>query len=492
MHPDESDESGGDGGGFFDGGDEVLTLQVGAYSNHVGAHFWTLQHLQQQRRHQLHAAAPGERYGGRVMLEEVRGELRPRLIAFDCREDVETGMEFAGLVDEGAREAATTWGGDVSQPAPSETTKFEAPLQQVWRAVGNGEFFGDAARRRELQGALNIRAWPQLMYPPLSRQSLQLLPPSAVLDFESYASGSGEAAFSSLDMDERELYVDVLRHRLERCDALQGAMTLCDVRGGWSGLAHMQMSNFKEECSGCPIACFGFWETQKNSPRDPLETANLALTIQGLSEICSWATFIDPHVFSGSMEPNCSSAVLAVGIETVTGPFRLNGIYSGNVGKLRMRDWVGMSAGRTPFVSLGLGLKGNVGDEKHVIRDLSPRFGVGAEVRGDSRCTITRGPVEHYDGQLLDSRAPIPVPLSFPPEFGCEVECQMDGPETCSAVVTCHSGAAVRPLLDHVIQRLNLKDSPVIRALERNGVQYEDSSDLLETLVSLAERYEDY
>jgi hypothetical protein len=275
----DEDESQQQGGGSLAGSREVLTLQIGRYSNFVGAHYWNFQD-------ELWGWAHDEDRGGKlpdaydpsIMFSYAQKALAPRLLAWDTRDGL-GGMHPGGT--QAARGSAAgssggLWGGNVAahsqepEHTPNAFQRFLAADEvlggagqqqhtqptgvrsalsfqgtSVSAATADGQLHGDdSAIEEEIVVGAKMRrhpfglddavvTWTDYLKTHVAKGSVQLLPfRDGDGCFDTYASGDSSASSpgSALHERDREAYSDALRQQLEQCDAVQGMQCLVDFQ----------------------------------------------------------------------------------------------------------------------------------------------------------------------------------------------------------------------------------------------------------------------
>jgi Misato Segment II tubulin-like domain/Tubulin domain len=344
----EEDES--QQGGGLAGSREVLTLQIGRYSNFVGAHYWNFQD-------ELWGWAHAEDRGGKmpdaydpsIMFSYAQKTLAPRLLAWDTRDGL-GGMHPGGTLAARGSAAGSSgglWAGNVAahsqepEHTPNAFQRFLAADEVLGSATGqyteptgvrsalsfqgtsvsaataDGQLHGEdsAAVEEEIVVGAKMRkhpfglddavvTWTDYLKTHVAKGSVQLLPfRDGDACFDTYASGDSSASSpgSALHERDREAYSDALRRQLEECDAVQGVQCLVDFQGGWAALAADMLTEIRDECRSCPLLCFPLLlaatartETTAGgaSRIDPGSAVNSALALHALSEAASLLTLL--------------------------------------------------------------------------------------------------------------------------------------------------------------------------------------------------------
>jgi Misato Segment II tubulin-like domain/Tubulin domain len=345
----EEDEREQQGGGLA-GSREVLTLQIGRYSNFVGAHYWNFQdELWGWAHAEDRSGKMPDAYDPSIMFSYAQKTLAPRLLAWDTRDGL-GGMHPGGTLaarGSAASSSGCLWAGNVAahsqepEHTPNAFQRFLAADEvlgsatgqyteptgvrsalsfqgtSVSAAIADGQLHGEdsAAVEEEIVVGAKMRkhpfglddavvTWTDYLKTHVARGSVQLLPfRDGDSCFDTYASGDSSASSpgSALHERDREAYSDALRRQLEECDAVQGVQCLVDFQGGWAALAADMLTETRDECRSCPLLCFPLLlaatartETTAGgaSRTDPATAVNSALALHALSETASLLTLL--------------------------------------------------------------------------------------------------------------------------------------------------------------------------------------------------------
>ena len=192
------------------GAGEIITFQVGNYSNFVGAHFWNLQETL------LKDVATGNNSSNElnhdilfrkgVNFQTGQSSCRPRVIAFDLKENVGSfALTDELLTDDG--EETLMWEGTVE--------KYDRSLEKPQKNEANGPTYCRSANEDV------ISTWSDFTLSQFHDKSLQTIENihhEASGSFDNF--GRGEMLIQSPKF--RDSFEDKLHFFAEECDRLQG------------------------------------------------------------------------------------------------------------------------------------------------------------------------------------------------------------------------------------------------------------------------------
>ncbi|KAJ8386475.1 hypothetical protein AAFF_G00169450 [Aldrovandia affinis] len=344
---------------------EIVTIQLGHYSNFVGTHWWNLQDAALS--YEPDSAAPASELQSDVLFREgvtLGGHITytPRLIAMDLKGSLQT-LRLEGSLYETTKEAsAFTWGGEVMTHKQSPPTKNiflqdldkldegemltgaefnTSHLQQCPGAVAMETVNSSLERAQKLyrlEGS--VRVWSDFLRIHLHPRTISVIN-QYNHDGESQrleAFGQGEALCQGAVLEELE---DRLHFFVEECDYLQGFQVLCDIADGFSGLGSKVTELLHDSYGGRGILTWGLAPVNHpdTSPvkefyhlmNYALATVNLAnhssffcpLTLRGGLGIRPTSPVSFPHL---NYDPTLwyhSSAVLALALDSLTVSYRL-------------------------------------------------------------------------------------------------------------------------------------------------------------------------
>ncbi|XP_047460543.1 protein misato homolog 1 isoform X2 [Mugil cephalus] len=343
---------------------EVVTLQLGHYSNFVGTHWWNLQDASLS----YDAESPlgeiqsdvvfreGETLGGHVTYT-------PRLIAMDLKGSLRTLRKEGSLYDAGKDTSAVTWEGSLMmhKESPPEKNSFLEDLDKF----DNGEILAEVdfsssskpqcsaasvsvdtvnsrldriQRGYRLEGSVEV--WSDFLRIHLHPRTI-----SVIHQYNHHgeadrleAFGQGESLLQGSVLEELE---DRLHFFVEECDYLQGFQVFCDLADGFAGLGSKVTEMLQDSYGGRGILTFGsapVSHPDSTPVKDLYHVLNCAL---GTVHMANHSSFFCPLTLRGglgrrpssptafthlSYNPSLwyhSSSVLALALDALTVPYRL-------------------------------------------------------------------------------------------------------------------------------------------------------------------------
>ncbi|OCT69646.1 protein misato homolog 1 isoform X1 [Xenopus laevis] len=336
---------------------EVVTLQLGPFSNCVGAHWWNLQDslmsLQSRDGRETAQLCSDVTYRHGETLSG-RDTYTPRLIAVDRKGGVASLPVLGFLYEERETKCATpAWTGNLSthQEEPPETGPLQAEL-----SVGEGEKLrgGDGvaaggeglvgapgATRRDLHHERRGNVWSDFLQTNLHPKSL-----CVVSQYSHGGSGTeGPEAFGQGEALFREAaYGEELEDRLhfftEECDYLQGFHIVCDLHSGFSGGGAKVAELLHDEYPGRGILSWGTYPVPPADRDLHKDMYQLLNCIMGIVHLSNHSSLFCPltlnsslgrrpgppvaltHLLYDAESQYHSSAVLALTLDTLTAPYR--------------------------------------------------------------------------------------------------------------------------------------------------------------------------
>ncbi|XP_048059388.1 protein misato homolog 1 [Megalobrama amblycephala] len=349
---------------------EVVTLQLGHYSNFVGTHWWNLQDAGLV----YDAVVPEGELQSDVMFREgltLGGHVTytPRLIAMDLKGSLQTLRKQGSLYDTENENTTFTWQGQIMTHKESPPTKnpFLKDLDNLdtgglladpgftcrSSAVGHSSVASAGAsvametvnssleriqKSYRLEGS--VRVWSDFLRIHLHPQTISVIN-RYNHDGESErleAFGQGEALLQGPVLEDLE---DRLHFFVEECDYLQGFQVLCDLADGFSGLGSKVTELLKDSYGGRGILTWGVAPVNhpESSPiKDLYHMLNSAL---GTLHMANHSSFFCPLTLRGGLgrrphppttfplinyDPTLwfhSSSVLALALDSMTVSYRL-------------------------------------------------------------------------------------------------------------------------------------------------------------------------
>ncbi|XP_023200608.1 protein misato homolog 1 [Xiphophorus maculatus] len=344
---------------------ELITLQLGHYSNFVGTHWWNLQDASL-------CYDPGSAPPPEVQSDSVFREGRtpggsvtytPRLIAMDLKGSLRTLRQEGSLYDPGgAAAAAATWGGSVTVHKHSQPEKncFLEDLEKLDKGqiLAEAEFCSASQLQRSgplamdsfnsqltrvqknyrLEGSVTV--WSDFLRLHLHPRSVAVIH-QFNHDGEAHrleTFGQGESVLQGALLDELE---DRLHFFVEECDYLQGFQVLCDLEDGFAGLGSKVTELLQDSYGGRGILTWGVAPVvhRDSTPaRDRYHLLNAAL---GTVNMAAHSSLFCPLTLRGGLGRRPpppplfpllsydaalwyhSSAILALALDALTVPYRL-------------------------------------------------------------------------------------------------------------------------------------------------------------------------
>lgn len=342
---------------------EIVTLQLGHYSNFVGTHWWNLQDsalsydpdsplgdLQSND-----VFREGQTLGGHVTYT-------PRLIAMDLKGSLQTLRQEGCLYETGKDRTALTWEGDVMmhQESPPTKNSFLQDLEKLDKGelLAVAEF--DPSGLPQCSGAVametvnsrleraqrgyglegSVRVWSDFLRIHLHPRSIQVIH-QYNHDGEAHrleAFGQGEALLQGSLLDHLE---DRLHFYVEECDYLQGFQVLCDLGDGFSGLGSKVTEMLHDAYSGRGILTWGVAPVNHRDSTPTKEMYHLMNYALGTINMANHSSFFCPLTLRGGLgrrptpptsfpllnyDPTLwyhSSSLLALALDSLTVPYRL-------------------------------------------------------------------------------------------------------------------------------------------------------------------------
>ncbi|KAJ8000230.1 hypothetical protein DPEC_G00202680 [Dallia pectoralis] len=342
---------------------EVVTLQLGHYSNFVGTHWWNLQDASLT----YDADAPPSELQNDVLFREgqtLGGQMTytPRLIALDLKGSLQTLRQEGCLYETGKDLTTLTWEGNVMMHTESPTTKnpFLLDLDKLdkgeklsgvdFEQTPVPHFSGSVAMETvnsrleraqkgyQLEGSVQV--WSDFLRIHLHPRTISVIH-KYNHDGETHrleAFGQGEALLQGPVLEEIE---DKLHFFIEECDYLQGFQVMCDLADGFSGLGSKVTEMLQDSYGGRGILTWGLAPVSHPDTTPMKELYHLFNYSLGMVHLAKNSSFFCPLTLKGGLgrRPSApptfphlnydsslwyhSSAVLALALDSLTVPFRL-------------------------------------------------------------------------------------------------------------------------------------------------------------------------
>ncbi|XP_019959962.2 protein misato homolog 1 isoform X1 [Paralichthys olivaceus] len=342
---------------------EVVTLQLGHYSNFVGTHWWNLQDASLS-------------YGPEEPLGEIQSDVvfregqtrgahvtyTPRLIAMDLKGSLRTLRQEGSLYDAGKDMTAVTWEGSLlmheeSPPAKNSfledlekldkgeiLTKADFSSSSKHSAAGSLSVDTVNSRLAQVQKAYrlegNVKVWSDFLRIHLHPRTISVIH-QYNHDGEANrleAFGQGEALLQGSVLEELE---DKLHFFVEECDYLQGFQVLCDMADGFAGLGSKVTEMLQDSYGGRGILTWGMAPVSHPNSTPMKDIYHLLNCTLATVELANHSSFFCPLTLRGGLgrrpsspttfphlnyDPSLwfhSSAVLALALDALTVPYRL-------------------------------------------------------------------------------------------------------------------------------------------------------------------------
>lgn len=432
---------------------EIITLQLGHYSNFIGTHWWNLQDAALV----YDSDSPAGELQSDLLFREgltLGGHVTytPRLIAMDLKGSLQTLRKEGSLYDTEKENTTFSWEGQVMTHKESPSTK-NAFLQQLdsldtGDLLAEPDFTGSSSavdhcsvssagaavavetvnsslerilKSYRLEGS--VRVWSDFLRIHLHPRTISVIN-QYNHDGESErleAFGQGEALLRGPVLEDLE---DRLHFFVEECDYLQGFQVLCDLADGFSGLGSKVTELLRDSYGGRGILTWGVAPVNhpdKSSIKDLFHMMNCAL---GTLQMANHSSLFCPLTLRGGLmrRPppptafpllNCdpmlwyhSSSVLALALDCMTASYRLR---QNSAPMWQLSDALAVSGrkvvsayGSVPFPMMHGGCLPDALDE---FADVLPWRPISAcPELGDGHCFSQSVTLRGLDGQSLVSQ----------------------------------------------------------------------------------------
>ncbi|XP_048476412.1 protein misato homolog 1 [Rhincodon typus] len=345
---------------------EVVTLQLGHYSNFVGTHWWNLQDAAL-----CYDGEPNDSYSeidSNVLFREgvtMQGQptYTPRLILMDLKGSLSSLKQEGALYCISQTEPALTWKGSLSvhKEDPAVKNQFLQQLDRLGDELDsnrnpNSRVFQGEERGAALPGAERALDLSQSSYrleDSVSVWSDYLrvhLHPKTVSVIQQYTHSSTSDRFEAFGFGEKLIrdhsflddFEDRLHFYIEECDYLQGFHVLCDLQDSFAGLSARVVELLNDEYGGKGIFTCGFSPASYTDTSPVKEVYRLLNSVMGIVHLSSRSSMFCPmslnrnalgrkrpspvgfpHIIYDASLNYHSSALLATALETLTVPYRL-------------------------------------------------------------------------------------------------------------------------------------------------------------------------
>ncbi|XP_029022301.1 protein misato homolog 1 isoform X2 [Betta splendens] len=432
---------------------EVITLQLGHYSNFVGTHWWNLQDASLSYEPETSPSEiqsdvvfrEGQTMGGHVTYT-------PRLIAMDVKGSLRTLRQEGSLYDAGKDTSAVTWEGNLMmhKESPPEKNFFledldkldkggiltEADFSSSSQPQCPGSMSVDTVNNQlarvqqgyRLEGSVNV--WSDFLRIHLHPRTISVIH-QYNHDGEAHrleAFGQGEALLQGLVLEDLE---DRLHFFVEECDYLQGFQVLCDLADGFAGLGSKVTEILQDSYGGRGILTWGLAPVSHPNTTPVKELYRLLNCTLGTVHLASHSSFFCPLTLRGGLgrqppsptafpylnyDPSLwyhSSSVLALALDALTVPYRMR---NNSVPMWQLADTLAVSGRKVvaaysavPFPMMH---GSSLPDALSLCTDVLPWQPLSAcPEAGDGRCYGQWATFKGFEGQrLISSLAPGTIP----------------------------------------------------------------------------------
>ncbi|KAM3595758.1 uncharacterized protein V6R79_002397 [Siganus canaliculatus] len=343
---------------------EVITLQLGHYSNFVGTHWWNLQDAALSYDPE---APPGD-IQSNVMFREgqtLGGHIThtPRLIVMDLKGSLRTLRQEGSLYDPGKDTSAVTWEGNVMMhnESPPSKNSFLEDLDKLDKGeiLAEADFYSNSMphcsaaavnvetvnqQLERVQGGYrlegSVKVWSDFLRIHLHPRTISVIH-QYNHDGEAQrleAFGQGEALLQGSVLEELE---DRLHFFVEECDYLQGFQVLCDLADGFAGLGSKVTEMLQDSYGGRGILTWGLSPVSHSNSTPMKDLYHQLNCTLGTIHLANNSSFFCPLTLRGGLgrrpsspmafphltyDPSLwyhSSAVLALALDALTLPYRL-------------------------------------------------------------------------------------------------------------------------------------------------------------------------
>lgn len=221
---------------------EVITLQVGHFANHVGAHFWNFQ--DEAAAHEEAAEDDSVDYSRLFHSVEIDGvtSWRPRVLSLDrCGASGANGNS-GDAVSRDEDLHTDSWDGQLELLRSEVVPKHDFQVDLEAEATEDGEERGIKSSA-EYNFSETVRTWSDYL-------KVQL-PSKSVYELERIHHGVTPFAFYFEGLEvrgqEEEHILDLARREVELCDQVEALQVLYDMQDGMGGVTDLMLRWAKEE-----------------------------------------------------------------------------------------------------------------------------------------------------------------------------------------------------------------------------------------------------
>ncbi|KAM6904252.1 protein misato homolog 1 isoform 1-T1 [Lycodopsis pacificus] len=343
---------------------EVITLQLGHYSNFVGTHWWNLQDASLS----YDPETPPSEIQSDVLFREGQtpgGHVThtPRLISMDLKGSLRTLRQEGSLYDAGKDTSAATWEGSLMmhKESPAEKNSFLEDLDKLDKGevLAEDNFYSSPLPQRSA-GAVSVetvnsqlarvqkgyrlegsvKVWSDFLRIHLHPRTVSVIH-QYNHDGEAHrleAFGQGDALLQCSVLEQLE---DKLHFFVEECDYLQGFQVFCDLADGFAGLGSKVTEMLQDSYGGRGILTWGMAPVSHPDTTPMKELYHVLNCALGTVNMAAHSSFFCPLTLRGGLgrrpsapvafphlnyDPSLwyhSSSVLALALDALTLPYRL-------------------------------------------------------------------------------------------------------------------------------------------------------------------------
>ncbi|XP_019721597.1 protein misato homolog 1 isoform X2 [Hippocampus comes] len=340
---------------------EVITLQLGHYSNFVGTHWWNLQDASLSYDPEM---PPGEIQSDVLFREgqTLGGSITytPRLVAMDLKGSLQTLRQEGSLYDTGKETPALSWDGSlmVHKESPPTKNSFLEDLDMLdCGDVLTEAHFSSGAQSQcslnvdtvnsrlarvqknyKLEGS--VKVWSDFLrihFHPRTISVIHQYNHDGEAD-RLEAFGQGEALLQGAVLEDLD---DKLHFFVEECDYFQGFQVLCDLTNGFAGLGSKVTEMLQDAYGGRGILTFGTAPVSHPNSTPTKDLYHLLNCALGMVHMASHSSFFCPLTLRGGLglrpsspisfpylnyDPSLwyhSSSILSLALDALTVPYRL-------------------------------------------------------------------------------------------------------------------------------------------------------------------------
>ncbi|XP_068431087.1 protein misato homolog 1 [Clinocottus analis] len=342
---------------------EVITLQLGHYSNFVGTHWWNLQDASLS----YDPETPPSEIQSDVLFREGQtagGHVThtPRLIALDLKGSLRTLRQEGSLYDPGEDTSAATWEGNIIkvEECPYQKNSFLEDLDKLdnGETLAEDDFYSSPQPQRlgavladtvnsqlarvkkgyRLEGS--VKVWSDFLRIYLHPRTVSVIHQynhdGEAQRLETF--GQGEALLQGPVLEQLE---DQLHFFVEECDYLQGFQVFCDLADGFAGLGSKVTELLRDSYGGRGILTWGMAPVSHPNTTPMKELYHVLNCALGAVHMADHSSFFCPLTLRGGLgrRPSAppvfphlnydpylwyhSSSVLALALDALTLPYRL-------------------------------------------------------------------------------------------------------------------------------------------------------------------------